>query len=83
MSEPIRTFDDKLGALLNKYSEENRSNTPDWILAWYIRACLDAFNRTVREREAWYGRIDNGGCVLLPIEPVAEINHDAAPGGEK
>jgi hypothetical protein len=58
--------------LLNEYSEENRSNTPDWILAWYMLTCLDAFNRAVREREAWFGRMDNGGCVLPRTEPIAD-----------
>ena len=66
----MEKFETELKELINRHSEENRSDTPDFILAWYMRACLDAFNRSVREREAWYGRRDNGGCVLLPVSPV-------------
>jgi len=66
----------KLKELLNCESEENQSDTPDWILAWYMLSCLDAFNRAVREREAWYGKLDNGGCALNPISPIGPINHD-------
>ena len=44
-----------LAALLNRYSMENGSNTPDWILANYLIACLDAFDRATQERTKWYG----------------------------
>lgn len=30
--------------ILNKYSEENNSNTPDFILAQYLMDCLEVFN---------------------------------------
>lgn len=69
-------FADELTSLINKYSEENRSNTPDWILAWYMRACLDAFNRAVDQREQWFGRKTSEGCVLLPIEPLEPYGED-------
>ena len=49
-------FWNDLEALINKYSMENASNTPDWILAQYLKACLDAFNMAVQQRENWYGR---------------------------
>jgi len=49
-------FEQELRSLLNKYSKENDSNTPDYILAKYLVGCLEAFNKSVNIREEWYGR---------------------------
>lgn len=46
----------RLTSLLNEYSEENASNTPDFILAEYMIGYLDAYNKASRAREAWYGK---------------------------
>lgn len=40
---------------INRHSAENGSNTPDFILADYLVACLDAFDHAVKAREFWYG----------------------------
>lgn len=50
------TFEQALSSVINKYSKENDSNTPDFILANYITACLDAFTKTSIAREKWYGK---------------------------
>lgn len=50
------SFDSELRQLLNSYSKENDSDTPDYILAQYIQDCLDAYNRALQTREKWYGR---------------------------
>ncbi len=50
------SLEDDLKTLLNKYSQENASNTPDFILAAYLLGCLENFNQTVQAREVWYGR---------------------------
>lgn len=44
-----------LAIALNQHCAENGSNTPDHILAQYLMSCLEAFNRTSRLREHWYG----------------------------
>jgi uncharacterized FlgJ-related protein len=49
-------FLSELTKLINRYSKENASNTPDYILAEYLCSCLDVFSTTVRTREQWYGR---------------------------
>jgi hypothetical protein len=49
-------FEDDLRYLLNVHSAENRSNTPDFILAEYMLACLNVFDDTVNKREQWYSR---------------------------
>jgi hypothetical protein len=40
---------------INRFSRENGSNTPDFILADYLAACLLAFDEASRAREKWYG----------------------------
>jgi len=49
-------FEKELEQLINKYSKENDSNTPDFILAEYLNKCLETFNTTIQKRETWYGR---------------------------
>jgi hypothetical protein len=43
-------FRRELRDLLNRFSMENGSNTPDYILADYLIDCLKAWNRAVNER---------------------------------
>lgn len=50
------SFQQELEQLINKYSQESGSNTPDFILARYLNGCLGAFNEAVESRELWYGR---------------------------
>ena len=47
---------DKLTALLNKFSEENGSDTPDYVLASFLIGCLKELNLAVNRREMFYGR---------------------------
>jgi hypothetical protein len=43
-------FREELISLINRYSMENGSNTPDIVLADYLIACLEAFDEAVTER---------------------------------
>ena len=54
-------FEIQLEKLINEYSMENASNTPDFILAKYINNCLNNFNTIINDREKYYGRdiVDN------------------------
>lgn len=47
-------FRTELAALINKHSLESASNTPDFILASYLTACLAAFEVCVVSRDKWY-----------------------------
>ena len=49
-------FEKELEELVNRYSKENDSDTPDFILARYLNACLDNFSAAIKDREQWYGR---------------------------
>ena len=50
------TLRQELEQVLNKHSAENGSDTPDFILAELLVACLIAFDQAVNAREKWYGR---------------------------
>lgn len=45
----------EIADVLNKYSAENASGTPDHILAEYLLNCLDAFSVATRARDKWWG----------------------------
>lgn len=49
-------FEAALEGLINAFSQENGSNTPDFLLASYLRGCLENWNKHVNWREGWYGR---------------------------
>ncbi len=49
-------FADGLARLINHHSQENASDTPDFILTQYVLGCLAAWNNAVLMREKWYGR---------------------------
>ena len=55
----MNEFERELQELLNRYSKENESQTPDYILAHYIKYSLKAYNQAVNLREEWYGRKEN------------------------
>lgn len=50
-----QTFEKELKSLINKYSKENGSNTPDFILAEYLTGCLKNYNKTLKARGKWFG----------------------------
>lgn len=50
------SFRTELEHLINSHSMENGSDTPDFILAEYLADCLDAFDKALQHREAWYNR---------------------------
>lgn len=52
-SQP-KTFEQELENLINRYSLENDSNTPDFILAKHLKGCLEIFNVTMTNRDKWY-----------------------------
>ena len=49
------SFERELESLVNRYSRESDSDTPDFILAQYIVGCLQAFNIATRSRDTWHG----------------------------
>lgn len=41
--------------IINKYSVENDSDTPDFILAEYLVQCLETFGDIQIKRSKWFG----------------------------
>lgn len=52
----VSEFRKSIETAINYSSMENGSNTPDFILAEYLKDCLVAFDKAVCARETWYGR---------------------------
>lgn len=50
----LNNFQKELTVLINKYSLENNSNTPDFILAEYLIACLQNYELAIMAREIWF-----------------------------
>lgn len=75
-----QTFASELEALLNRHSMENASDTPDFILAHYLLACLLAWNTGVQQREIWYGRDPRPVCSSPINQPPSVDAVDPSAG---
>ena len=53
-AKPRPSFKQALSTLINQYSKENGSDTPDFILAKFLTDSLKAFNKATNRREEWY-----------------------------
>jgi hypothetical protein len=66
---PAPTFEEELTKLINRFSQENTSNTPDFILAQYLSQCLNAFNSAMIRRTDWYQAPDHTfGVVVKKVQ---------------
>ncbi len=54
MTEPRPSLREDIEHVLNRHSRENRSGTPDFILAECILAALDSIEAAIMARDAWY-----------------------------
>lgn len=52
-----KDFIKELAKFLNQHHRENASNTPDYVLANYLAACLDAFDIGVNIRDLHFSNI--------------------------
>lgn len=78
-------FSKELEQLINKYSKENDSNTPDFILASYINDCLLAFSNAVSNRDGWYGfKPFSDGVTLEPTKSnIGDSDDSISPNTEQ
>lgn len=51
------TLEQELTMLLNRFSAENGSDTPDFILARVLLGFLSVWNDGIKSREIWYDQI--------------------------
>ena len=63
-TEQREKLHDEITHALNRACAENESNTPDFILAEYLMACLSAFASASVRREDWYGGDPGSRAVL-------------------
>jgi len=68
MNDNLEDFRYGLAKLINISNLENRSNTPDYILADYLIGCLLSYEKTVEANNKWHGR--------NPKEPTIEGTGD-------
>jgi hypothetical protein len=61
------SFRKELLSLINKHSLENGSNTPDFMLADYLMACLNVYEETVKTRDLWYGHPTVLGTEIIEV----------------
>jgi hypothetical protein len=60
-SEKDNNFRKDIEDAINRNSMENRSNTPDFILAEYLQGCLAIFDLATKKRDKWYGKEQRPG----------------------
>lgn len=75
----LTEFQKELEHLINRTSQENGSDTPDWILAEYLKNCLWSFNTALEAREKWYGRRVTGvqsRPTIAELEEILQSNTD-------
>lgn len=71
------TFEQKLDGLINECSLEMESDTPSFILAQYIRGCLDAYNKTVHARDNWYNlNLTNENSIAIDYDAEQYIDFE-------
>lgn len=66
----ISEFEHHLTALINRYSLENETNLPDFILADYLVRCLESLRRTVQWGHNWY----DGSVWKNPMGPTGDVD---------
>lgn len=53
----VSPFRRDLAIVINHYSRESGSDTPDFVLAQYLDSCVAAFDDAVRQRDAHRSRV--------------------------
>jgi hypothetical protein len=79
--EKSSAFRKEIESAINRFSKENGSNTPDFILAQYLVDCLGAYDKAVTAREKWYGREPKP--VDGPTPPPGFITNSLTDPGER
>ena len=77
MSEPAErprqpAFRDELEDLISSHSMENTSDTPDYVLASFLTACLAAFDGATVERDRWHGFRETASLGAGPLKKWEE-----------
>lgn len=72
------SLEKRISELLNEFCDENRSNTPDWVLAKFLIGSLEQFHLCTNMREQYYGRMaeamESEEDLLRFSTPTTELN---------
>ena len=60
---PLGSFLDKIEELINTHGLERASNTPDYILAAYLKGCLENFDMCIRRRDKHLDIVTNSNTL--------------------
>ena len=75
MAEPT-PLEKALASVLNYYSAEHGSHTPDFILAQFLTGCLAAWNDATTARDQWYGGSKKDvSATMTKVGVTREPNH--------
>ena len=66
-------FYSQLSEAINSNCMESGSNTPDFLLAEYLRGCLRLWDEMVTKRDAWYGKEISDPAPLPEQNPKPEV----------
>lgn len=78
-------FEKRLASLINEYSKENDSDTPDFILARYLNEVLQNFNAAIMDREQWYNRekhVEDDSHYKIPFDYDGTTNTPSSDYGD-
>jgi len=56
-----KTFERELTVLMNQHGIDTETNTPDYILAEYLTACLTHYSEVTKKRDKWFHPDPEGG----------------------
>lgn len=76
-----KPFIKELTALVKKYSLDNFSATPDFILGDYLVSCLEIFGESIVKREEHFGRYAKGAETKTVTSSASEVGQEA-PGAK-
>jgi len=73
-------FKKELTDLINKFSLDNKCNTPDYILCDYIVNCIETFYTTIDKRDSYskmkeshfVENVENKNLFGVPLQKIAE-----------
>lgn len=75
----MTNFEKELTRLINCHSVENMSNTPDFLLALYLRKQLELWAELTLARDSWYGVLLYPGACRFPKQE--DLIHCTMPEG--
>lgn len=75
-----KTFLGELGTVLNRYSKENLSDTPDFVLAQFLNNVLSAYGDAVKKRDKWFG-VDMWAHKKGETKTIDTTRNDSAGAG--